>query len=577
LTRYKAVTLAVDVMYVNRIPFLMTVSRHIKFGTAEMLKSESDASLLDAIKHVKKAYATRGFKLTYVLADGQFESLRADLTDLGIALNCVSRDEHVIKIERYIRTVKERTRCNNNMRPFKTLRSRIIIEMVYCSIFWFNMFPPTDGISTTISPHTLIAGNNLDYNKHGRLEFGTYAQVHKQQDNSMAIQTTGAIALRPTSNTQGGGYYFYSLGTGRRLNRNQWTQLPMPTEVIDHIHALARRSNASNGLSFADRDGIDPHDPANDSNIAGVNAEKNDDKTDEALDEAPNNGGNQENEMAEQEADYKIEPEVAEQEADYKIEPDEIGPDEKETHDALIELDKEPTGEVHDHAEPALDEQATIDQTMIDAYGERSEGHNLRPRMPRDYSHLHATLEGIAMTQHSVKKGLKAFGDNVTQALLKELRQLHDQQVVKPKGPDEITRQQRHDALGYLMFLKKKRCGTIKARGCADGRKQREYTSKEETSSPTVAIKALMLSCIIDAKEGRGVATANISGAFMQTDRVDTVHMVLEGTMAELLVKIDPKLYRKYLLIKKGNLLCTCSLRKRCTAHYKQASCSGKT
>jgi hypothetical protein len=46
-------------------------------------------------------------------------------------------------------------------------------------------------------------------------------------------------------------------------------------------------------------------------------------------------------------------------------------------------------------------------------------------------------------------------------------------------------------------------------------------------------------------KEGHDVATADIPGAFMQTDMVDTVQMVLEGTMAELLVKIDPKLYRK--------------------------------
>jgi hypothetical protein len=178
----------------------MTVSQHIKFGTAEMLKSESDASLLDAIKHVKKAYATRGFKLTYILADGQFESLRADLADLGIALNCVSRDEHVPEIERCIRTVKERTRCNYNMCPFKKLPSRIIIKMVYCSLFWLNMFPPTDGISTTISPRTLIAGHRLDYSKHCCLEFGTYVQVHKQHDNSMATCTTGAIALRPTGN-----------------------------------------------------------------------------------------------------------------------------------------------------------------------------------------------------------------------------------------------------------------------------------------------------------------------------------------------------------------------------------------
>jgi hypothetical protein len=53
--------------------------------------------------------------------------------------------------------------------------------------------------------------------------------------------------------------------------------------------------------------------------------------------------------------------------------------------------------------------------------------------------------------------------------------------------------------------------------------------------------------------EGRNVATANIPGAFMQTKMKGTVHMVLEGTtMAKLLVKIDPKLYRNHLLIKKG-------------------------
>jgi hypothetical protein len=139
--------------------------------------------------------------------------------------------------------------------------------------------------------------------------------------------------------------------------------------------------------------------------------------------------------MAEQEADYEIEHKAAAQEADYKIKPDEIGPETgPETHDKIIVLDEEliALGE-EPNAEPtedALDEQATINQTMTDTYGERS---------PRGYSHLHTTLAGIAMTQHSVKKGLKAFGDDGTQALLKELRQLHDWQVVEPKGPDEIT------------------------------------------------------------------------------------------------------------------------------------------
>jgi hypothetical protein len=51
------------------------------------------------------------------------------------------------------------------------------------------------------------------------------------------------------------------------------------------------------------------------------------------------------------------------------------------------------------------------------------------------------------------------------------------------------------------MYLKEKRCGQIKTRGCADGRKQPLYKSKEETSSPTVSSEALFLTSTINAQE----------------------------------------------------------------------------
>ena len=38
----------------------------------------------------------------------------------------------------------------------------------------------------------------------------------------------------------------------------------------------------------------------------------------------------------------------------------------------------------------------------------------------------------------------------------------------------------------------------------------------------------------------------------MQVDIDDTVHIKLEGKMAELLVKIDPKLHRPYVLLENG-------------------------
>jgi hypothetical protein len=199
---------------------------------------------------------------------------------------------------------------------------------------------------------------------------------------------------------------------------------------------------------------------------------------------------------------------------------------------------------------------------MNKKYGARTNEHGLRPRKPRDYSHLYMTLDSTAMTQHGIKRGLKVFGEAGTHAVLQELKQLHDRKVVEPKTFHDLSCKERNDSLRYLMFLKEKRCGLIKGRGCADGRKQREYLTKEETSSPTVAIESVMLSCTIDAKERRDVATVDILGAFMQTDMEDTVHMVLEGTMAELLVKLDPKLYRKYIQVKKGKPVMYVQLKK---------------
>jgi hypothetical protein len=72
----------------------------------------------------------------------------------------------------------------------------------------------------------------------------------------MEARTVGAIALRPTGNEQGS-YYFYSLMSGKRLHRTHWTELPMPAEVKDRVHALARRAHATRGLTFTDSHGND--------------------------------------------------------------------------------------------------------------------------------------------------------------------------------------------------------------------------------------------------------------------------------------------------------------------------------
>ena len=112
--------------------------------------------------------------------------------------------------------------------------------------------------------------------------------------------------------------------------------------------------------------------------------------------------------------------------------------------------------------------------------------------------------------------------------------------------------------MAYLMFLNIKSYEvTIKGRGCADRRKKRDWISKEDTLSPTVYTEGLMQSCMIDAMEGREVATADSLGAFLQTnyDKGD-IHIKLEWAMVNLLEETDPGYYKDFIYTDKRGRKC---------------------
>jgi len=146
--------------------------------------------------------------------DRQFECIRKHIEVAGININTTAWDEHVPEIERYIQTIKERIRATTSTFPFEQLPHCLIVEIAYNTVFWLNCFPHKEGIHNTLSPHTIVTGSNIDFNKHCRLQFGTYVQMHEQHNNSLLPRMTGAIALCPTGNEQGS-YYFLSLHTGK--------------------------------------------------------------------------------------------------------------------------------------------------------------------------------------------------------------------------------------------------------------------------------------------------------------------------------------------------------------------------
>ena len=61
--------LAADMMYVNNILFLTSISSCIHYSTANALDNMKTVTLEDSLKSVMRSYAMRGFKLGVIFFD----------------------------------------------------------------------------------------------------------------------------------------------------------------------------------------------------------------------------------------------------------------------------------------------------------------------------------------------------------------------------------------------------------------------------------------------------------------------------------------------------------------------------
>jgi hypothetical protein len=183
------VTLVIDIMFVNGLPFMVSIYRKIKSTTVKYLHGRNQNHLVKSIRKIINLYRQRGFTVDTALTDREFECLRANLPELN--LNTTAAREHVPDVERQIRVLKERSRAIGSTLPFKVIPGRIIIELVYYAAFWLNAFPPSSGVSTFYSPRTIMTGTALEFAKHCKIPFGAYAEAHEEypQTNTMAQRT----------------------------------------------------------------------------------------------------------------------------------------------------------------------------------------------------------------------------------------------------------------------------------------------------------------------------------------------------------------------------------------------------
>jgi hypothetical protein len=464
-----------------------------------------------------------------------------------------------------------------------------------------NSLPKQNGLHSIISPREIVTGKKF---RCPSIRIGQYVQGHTGGTNS-TDQERSIDSLYIGRADNGSGHEVFKLNTKQVVSVNRVTVIPTSEAAIKIINDIGEQENQPEGIEFSDMNGrITLQDFADNANDDGSNASdddfvideeyKQEEKDDNALDAEEGIIGGDDPDSQEEYFQTAIQQHntnvsnnneptsvVIRRSARNSDNPivtlsNAVIPENQECDKRKKKKDEESMMVEEDLEEgpPSSDDTKPINEPITDdiANDINDEGKSMTKELDSDlgpywtlaqssqayvlntitsYNNIEASK---STPQYGFNRGLKEFGTVGYEATVKELDDnLLGMGAVKMLKPTEITKNIRYEALNYLMFLKRKRCGKVKARGCADGRPQREYISKDESSSPTVSIYALMTSCLMDAIEGRKVATCDIPGAFLQADwpADRDCYLKFEGAMVSMICDIDPK-YKKNIVYGKN-------------------------
>ena len=99
------VTLIADVFFMDRVDFLMTLSRHIRLTTVEHILGQRACVLADGLQKIIRTYARGRFMVNLVLMDQEFDNYIA-------IVNTCATNEHVTDAERNVCMTKDSMRCS---------------------------------------------------------------------------------------------------------------------------------------------------------------------------------------------------------------------------------------------------------------------------------------------------------------------------------------------------------------------------------------------------------------------------------------------------------------------------------
>ena len=231
----------VDLMFVNSIPYLVSVFKPLEYVSVSKLAKKDILSIYNTVINHVNSIRKHGLNITMLRVDGESaistDWFNSKINAEGIILDTTGAGEAVSVVERKIRQIKERFRGISNTLPFKlteTLETWLVKYVVSRIVL-----VPTKNSIEFVSPREKLWGRRINVDKELKHGFGDYVQVHSSVvNNSMYERTSGAIALMPSGNLEGS-WYFYLLHNGEIVKRNKATTMPITDDIIAYLNSKA--------------------------------------------------------------------------------------------------------------------------------------------------------------------------------------------------------------------------------------------------------------------------------------------------------------------------------------------------
>lgn len=586
-----------DIMFINKKPFLASVFNDTEYTMLTRLKSRNATEVMKALRKQFYEMKKQGYNIRVLRTDGESgiskdERNVNELASMGIEIDVTGATEAVQKIERKIRTIKERARCALCTLPY-ALTSKLVDILLMWATNKVNIVP-TRNTQEYQSPREKVYHQKINIATDAKHGFGDYVQVMSNDTNSsLAERTKGAIALLPTGNSDGSWIYM-TLDNGALVRRRRARALPMPDEVKLHLDKMAMKEDSSADLNKtrlgqssyrSEIQGITDTDDGIIDSETEVNTDLMSFSQDYFERPADNIYSGELDEEIESAEPENI-PTEDHSRLSSKISYDHTDNDDMIQEESTISIEQDYQLAVDIVNEEFMDRDVNSEQAIssIDVDEGTTQVIDVEPGIPlrfggRDLRVNRAQPGRWAKTKRrsessainlvaqvvsnglqiesknlSVKKAIAKLGDKAMDSIRKELQMvINDKEVFEPIFPNKLDTQTRRNTIPSKMFLKEKynaagKFEKVKARLVAGGHRQDKLVF-ENISSQTVSTSSVMMVAAIAAAEQRSVAVIDFPGAYLNSPLPSDhprVYMKLDKDLSSIACEVNPK-YIKYI------------------------------